>query len=343
MGCLFSRSDATPKEEEKPKVYSWDKQDKPDPKDFTLENLNGVTVGRVPGKVDGQQFIINQCEDCNIYIFDHNACINVDNCTNCRIFLGPSKGSIFVRKSNDCKFVVACQQFRTRDCRGIDVILHCDSQPIIESSTKMKFGCFQYYYPELLEQFKQAELSVYNNTWGNIHDFSPVPGEENWTLLPQDTKIHDLVPIPTTEEFAGINISTAPEDSIVPYTQGNRKRRAEQACLVVFFKDDGSEERIRSFVKEMILEGNCSLVQSKEMEIDGDEAKRMLREDEKLAGAAGKGPVVSFEYSGANVVETCQKVAQPIVGDSIVFISTAEEAERVLGAWNNHLECQIGM
>ena len=39
-----------------------DKQDKPDPKDFTLENLNGVTVGRVPGKVDGQQFIINQCE-----------------------------------------------------------------------------------------------------------------------------------------------------------------------------------------------------------------------------------------------------------------------------------------
>ncbi len=35
------------------------------------------------------------------------------------------------------------------------------------------------------DQFKNANLSVYNNTWSNIHDFSPVPGEENWTLIPQ--------------------------------------------------------------------------------------------------------------------------------------------------------------
>ena len=39
-----------------------DKKDRPDPKDFTLEKLTGETVGRVPGTVNGQQFIIDQCE-----------------------------------------------------------------------------------------------------------------------------------------------------------------------------------------------------------------------------------------------------------------------------------------
>ena len=45
--------------------------------------------------------------------------------------------------------MIACQQFRTRDCQKMDVFLSCVTQPIIEASTNMKFGCFQYYYPEL--------------------------------------------------------------------------------------------------------------------------------------------------------------------------------------------------
>lgn len=33
--------------------------------------------------------------------------------------------------------------------------------------------------------FKQAELSVYNNNWSNVHDYTPVPGESNITILPE--------------------------------------------------------------------------------------------------------------------------------------------------------------
>ena len=39
-----------------------DKRERVDPKDFTIENLKGETVGRVPGTVNGQQFIIQNCE-----------------------------------------------------------------------------------------------------------------------------------------------------------------------------------------------------------------------------------------------------------------------------------------
>ena len=47
----------------------------------------------------------------------------------------------------------------------------------------IRFSCFQYYYPELENQFVQAGLSPYNNFWWNIHDFTPVTGQKNWSVL----------------------------------------------------------------------------------------------------------------------------------------------------------------
>ena len=44
--------------------------------------------------------------------------------------------------------------YRTRDCKKMDTFLHCASQPIIEASTGMKFGCYQYSYSELKGKFE---------------------------------------------------------------------------------------------------------------------------------------------------------------------------------------------
>uniref|UniRef100_A0A0L8G6L4 C-CAP/cofactor C-like domain-containing protein n=1 Tax=Octopus bimaculoides TaxID=37653 RepID=A0A0L8G6L4_OCTBM len=69
----------------------WEKRPKVDVKDYTIANVKNTTMGRMPGTVDGQQFIIEKCEDTNIYIFDHSASVTIDDCINCRIFLGPVK------------------------------------------------------------------------------------------------------------------------------------------------------------------------------------------------------------------------------------------------------------
>ena len=39
-----------------------DRPDRPDPADFTIENEEGSTKGRLPGKIDGQQFMIRNCK-----------------------------------------------------------------------------------------------------------------------------------------------------------------------------------------------------------------------------------------------------------------------------------------
>jgi hypothetical protein len=62
--------------------------------------------------VNGQQFIIEDCEDCDLYVFDDNAAVTIDECKNCRIFIGPCDSSIFIRDCYNCKLVFFCRQFR---------------------------------------------------------------------------------------------------------------------------------------------------------------------------------------------------------------------------------------
>lgn len=57
--------------------------------------------------------------------------------------------SVFLRNCNDCSVLVACGQYRMRDCNNVNVFLCCPTQPIIESSRRIHFGCYQLNYNQL--------------------------------------------------------------------------------------------------------------------------------------------------------------------------------------------------
>ena len=110
MGCLFSSSGGggalsraeaykvtTQKAERKP--YSWEVADRPDPKDYMFMNKSNETLLRLPGSVNGQQFVIENCKECDIFTLDHTATVTIDDCVDCRIFLGPVESSVFIRDS----------------------------------------------------------------------------------------------------------------------------------------------------------------------------------------------------------------------------------------------------
>ena len=40
-------------------------------------------------------------------------------------------------------------------------------------------------------QFKGAGVSVYNNNWSNIHDFTPVQEQRNYSLLSKVNTLND--------------------------------------------------------------------------------------------------------------------------------------------------------
>ncbi|KAG8452147.1 hypothetical protein GDO86_004079 [Hymenochirus boettgeri] len=357
MGCFFSKKakrkgiskeakteDQKQQEGEETKQYSWDKREKIDPKDYMFNGIKDETIGKVPDKVAGQQFVIQECENCNIYIFDHSATITIDDCTNCRIFLGPVKGSVFFRDCKECKCVVACQQFRTRDCRKMDVFLCCSTQPIIESSTSVKFGCFQYYYPELASQFKDAGLSIFNNTWSSIHDFTPLTGETNWSLLSPDSAIQDFLPLPDEEELKGVRVSTDVNRSIVPVTWGQRQKKSDECCLVVFFAGDYTTANARKMIDEMVGKG-LKLIQTKEVVMKAEDAKRVFQDKATdLIPLLEKGPVVALEFNGDGAVDGCQSALNDTFTGTKVFVSESKEsASRDVDSFYNFADMQMGM
>ncbi|CAF1085523.1 unnamed protein product, partial [Didymodactylos carnosus] len=131
--------------------FSWEQRSETlNKKDYILDKLKDQTIIRLPGQINGQQFIIQNCESCTIYIFDHVGQIQIDDCKHCKIFIGPVKGSLFIRDSQNCSLATICQQFRTRDCHELNVFLSCVSQPIIESSHHIRFGCLMYKYDKLV-------------------------------------------------------------------------------------------------------------------------------------------------------------------------------------------------
>ena len=188
--------------------------------------------------INGQMFIIEDCEDCDIYICDYTAQVQVDYCKNCRIFIGPSESSvrlacfhpsallhsthvippcchqaciievrvwkassaytdiqasggvqIFIRNCENCKCIIACQQYRARECVDCDTLLFASTAPVVESSKNMRFGCFRFFYFNLAQQFKSVKMSVYDNKWSEVYDFTPTDG--NWSFLPLDTKVSE--------------------------------------------------------------------------------------------------------------------------------------------------------
>ena len=319
MGCLFSKEVTTEKASTS-QVFSWDRDDRPDPKDFTIANQDGQVCCRKPGSVKGQQFIIENCKNSSIYIYDHSAMVTIDKCEDCTIFLGPIKGSVFIRNCKNLKCAIACQQFRSRDCQKIDTFLYCQTQPIIESSTGMKFSCFQYYYPELEKQFKLAGLSVYNNTWSTIHDFTPVEQSDNWSLIPDSISLESMIRRVETDVFAEIDVKFDPESSVVPLTQQNRPNIYIETCLLVFF--DKNKNRCKEFLLNLSTLTEYVIVQTKEIKLAPEDAERIFKQ-ERYNELVLQGSVIGLELSGPSIVFKCEEVLkeQMKIPLSEVFVS----------------------
>ncbi|KAK3241757.1 hypothetical protein CYMTET_48505 [Cymbomonas tetramitiformis] len=152
---------------------------------FVLCKKRGETLIRKPGSLNGYDFIIEDLQDCDVFILDHTSQIQIDDCINCRIFVGPVGGSAFIRDCKDCRLEIACRQLRTRDCERLNLGLYCYTKPIIETSTDISFKCWMGAYPGLVEHFKSADLDPSINTWYKVYDFNKdedFGGKMHWAV-----------------------------------------------------------------------------------------------------------------------------------------------------------------
>ena len=90
---------------------------------------------------------------------------------------------------------------RLRDCVKVDMFLCVNSQPIIESSSGITVGCFQYSYSQLADHLAAAGLTPWNNYWSQVYDFSPVQAETHWKKAGRMFKVGDYLPLPSEADL----------------------------------------------------------------------------------------------------------------------------------------------
>eukprot|EP00736_Rhodelphis_marinus_P005774 Rmarinus@m.5100 len=264
--------------------------------DFIFRQRKDEVLVRKPGDIDGQMFVLDECEGCDIYLMDFSSEVLMDGCRNCRIFIGPCESSVFIRDSSDCDMVVACQQFRLRDCRNLKILLYTQTRPIIEESRNIGFGCFDYNYPELRRQFDAAKLSVFNNPWGVVYDFTK--GAGHWYFLPENTT-HEVL-LHTPPESCGTQIEPADGKHLVPLTTSSRQARSSERGFVVFFPPAAATAH--AFLDSLPIE--FSMVQTGEYSIR-DRSRAMFSDKTILKAASVAGTCVGVLLSGDGCAAYC--------------------------------------
>ena len=76
--------------------------------DFMFKKLDGETLVKMPGAINGIDFMIKDLNDCTVMLLDHTAQIMVDRCKNTKFYIGPIKSSIFFRDCENCEITVSC-------------------------------------------------------------------------------------------------------------------------------------------------------------------------------------------------------------------------------------------
>lgn len=113
--------------------------------------------------------------------------------------------------SQNCTVMAVLQQFRARDCKNFTTALFTQTDPVIETSKDMKFGCYNTGYTKLAgksvhtaatphtcllnqslcmafawvvpEHMDGAGLSVWENKWRDVFDFNAANGVGHFKLL----------------------------------------------------------------------------------------------------------------------------------------------------------------
>ena len=151
-----------------------------------LKNISNVLIKK-SGDVAGQCFEIADCENCQLVVMDHCGQTQIDDLTDCRVFIGACSDSIFVRNCTNCLFYLSCRQLRLRDCKSSKFYTLSPSEIHIELSSSVQFAPMNAGYPEHLTHLQMAGLDPSTNRWYDIYDHNdPEKTCQNWDIVPED-------------------------------------------------------------------------------------------------------------------------------------------------------------
>ena len=153
----------------------------------------GATYLKPPGscnsnsKWEARSVAINiECvQDSMIAILDVTSQVNISECVNCRIIVGPCVGPVFIVESKNCTISVAAKELRLREVTDCTVRTYTPAKAVIVESCKdLSFGAWEVAYPGLSAQFASAGFDPKAKFWNKIFSAGQKGAPKNYVLLP---------------------------------------------------------------------------------------------------------------------------------------------------------------
>jgi hypothetical protein len=241
------------------------------PDDYMSSGLKDGTWIRLPGQINDQRINIENAVNSTFLLLDHCDSVQVDECTDCVFFIGPTTGSVFIRGCINCKIVVLCGQLRLRDVKNSDIALFCRSRPVIESSRNVGIGCFAGpQYLDLRWQLARAQLSIWNNLWHNVHDFTPNP--DSWHALSKE-EARGLIPSLADLTPTGyISVGEECMTKIVPWI-----KCLEAKAFIIVVGKAGHHDDMDTLLLEFNERDTPCILETGEAKLQADGAKLLTR------------------------------------------------------------------
>ena len=305
------------------------------PADFKFVQRKEETCIKLPGDINKQQFIIEDCSHCSIYLLDTTATITVDSCDHCILVLGPCASSVFLRNCTNCLVMIACQQFRARDCKNVDFFLFTNTQPIIESSSSLRFTCWTASYSALFAQMTDSRLSIWNNLWDTIYDFTPSDsGKVHWTKF--DAKKDDDANSWKTlssaykelsdqdaQTLTDLGWSVKLTETVLPHSIGTTtKIETTSSQFILFYNERNAEMQAERLWKYGKTHRVFTLCRSKSLPLTADQCKTLtgVHQSSELPFSIG------WEVHGTDMKTVLDQI--DLHNKEGIFLATNTEAVR---------------
>jgi hypothetical protein len=131
---------------------------------------------------------------------------------------------------------------RFRECFDCDIFTYCPSDPVIEASRNIKFGPFNYKFPNAKILFKKANFIEKENNYTKIYDFSDNNNEKKHFSLMEKGEFKEikllLNDIKEENEYIYDNYNKEYSDLLLEQEQINNNNQSENYSQDSFFNED---------------------------------------------------------------------------------------------------------
>ncbi|KAG6546887.1 hypothetical protein Mapa_011503 [Marchantia paleacea] len=139
----------------------------------------------------GAELTLSNLNKCRVYLRGRLTTLYIHSLRNCRIFVGPVTGSVFIENVENSTLVLASHQIRIHSTKATDFYLRVRSRPIVEYTTKNRFAPYAFSYRGIEEDLIAANLAEETGLWEKVDDFRWLRAVQspNWTSVPLKERI----------------------------------------------------------------------------------------------------------------------------------------------------------